>query len=93
MARKPKSETPVKTPEERQKEKRDRFARLAEKRTANALRAISNVARLANKSSYDYKREEAEQIVAAIIDASAAMQAEFADSDGGKSRFQLKLAS
>ena len=59
-------------------ERRDRFMRLAVKRTQNASKQLRNVARMANRAVYDYTPEEAEKIVRhlakemdAVIDAFA----------------------
>lgn len=45
---------------------RDRFLKLAPLRMTNAIEKIALVARLANFASYEYTKEEAERIMAAL---------------------------
>lgn len=46
--------------------KREKFIRLAEKRTTAVLKQIELVENLLNKNNYDYKDEEVIQIIDAI---------------------------
>ena len=46
--------------------KRANFVRLAEKRTANAIRTIRFIGRLANRRSYEYSDVDTRKIVAAL---------------------------
>lgn len=46
--------------------KRARFLALAEKRTRKALKALDLVARVLNRSTYEYEDEEADTILSAL---------------------------
>ena len=46
--------------------KRDKFVRLAERRTSVALRAIRLIGNLSNKNNYDYTQADAKKISAAL---------------------------
>ncbi len=46
--------------------KRDRFLRLAEKRTVKLLRAVTVLSHCSNRSLYEYRAEEVEKIFNAI---------------------------
>lgn len=46
--------------------KRDRFIRLAEKRTSKALQAMRLVANLANRNNYEFFPSDAKKIVGAL---------------------------
>jgi hypothetical protein len=48
------------------KGKRLKFVELAERRTANAMRAIRVIGNLSNRSHYDYADEDVRKIVAAL---------------------------
>ena len=68
----------VKTPEERAAEKRARFLRHAERRTNAAVKAMSHVARHANRQTYTYTEEEGEAIGSALATACEGVLAAFA---------------
>lgn len=53
----------------RKEEKRERFLRLAAKRVQKSLKALSQVANLGNRSTYEYTAEEAAKIGSAINEA------------------------
>lgn len=46
--------------------KRDKFQRLANRRVPRLLKAMAHVAALSNRSTYDYSKEQAEKIIAAL---------------------------
>jgi hypothetical protein len=46
--------------------KRDRFVRLAEKRTSKALQALRLIANLANRNNYEFTPTDAKKIVGAL---------------------------
>jgi hypothetical protein len=48
------------------REKREKFVRLAERRTINAIRAIRVLAKLGNKSAYDFDDGDVKKIVNAL---------------------------
>ena len=50
-------------------ENRKRFLRLCEPRVNKALRAMELVANISNKRNYEYTKEEAEAVLAALRDA------------------------
>lgn len=63
----------VKPPES----KRARFVRLINRRMARALKTISHVANLANKSQYEYSQDEAARIVRDLRDRVSALERAF----------------
>lgn len=100
MARKPRGDKPALTPEQaaaqkakRQKINRERFTKLAEKRTANAIRSLRNVARMSSKASYDYSADEAEQIVLAINAEYEKLVTAFTETNKKADGFTLKLSA
>jgi hypothetical protein len=48
------------------KDKRAKFVELAERRAANAIRAIRVIGKLGNKSAYEYDDADVKKIVAAL---------------------------
>lgn len=58
---------PRATPASKTREtKRDRFVRLAEKRTSKALQAMRLIANLANRNNYEFFPSDAKRIVSAL---------------------------
>jgi hypothetical protein len=47
-------------------ERREKFIRLAENRTRNAIKAIRVIAKLGNKSAYEYDDADVRKIVGAL---------------------------
>lgn len=47
-------------------EKRGKFVELAENRTRNAIRAIRTIAKLGNRSAYEYTEADIKKIAAAL---------------------------
>ncbi len=47
-------------------ERREKFVRLAEKRTANAIKAIRVIGKLGNRSHYEYDDKDIKKIIAAL---------------------------
>ena len=46
--------------------KREKFVRLAESRTVNAIKAIRVIGKLGNKSAYDFSEADVKKIVTAL---------------------------
>ena len=70
--------------------KEDRFKRLAAQRVPQALKRISLIAKLANRSSYAYTEEQVQKIVIALREEVTRLEAAFAPKSGGsKPQFQL----
>ena len=70
--------------------KEDRFKRLAEQRVPAALKRISLITKLANRSSYAYSDEQVQKIVASLRDEVNRVEAAFAPKGAGsKPQFQL----
>jgi hypothetical protein len=59
--------------------KREKFVRLAEKRTVNALHAIRLIGNLSNKAHYDFDDADIRKIVGALNREIADMQRKFGD--------------
>jgi hypothetical protein len=89
VKQKPRQRAPKKTPEERQRERRERFVRLAPRRVNNALRVLNHVANLGNRGSYSYTDEEAARIASVIYDAAVAVRDSFSEVKAGKPAFTL----
>ncbi len=47
-------------------EKRDKFIKLAEKRTINAIKAIRVIGKLGNKNAYQFDESDVQKIVRAL---------------------------
>lgn len=70
--------------------KRDRFVRLAESRTSNAMRAIRTIAKLGNKAQYDFDEGDIRKIATALTKEIDAMKARMGD-HSGKDNVEFKL--
>lgn len=67
---------------EKLSEKREKFVQLAESRTINAIRTIRVIAKLGNKSHYQYDESDVKKIVAALNKEIDAMKAKMGDQTG-----------
>lgn len=70
--------------------KRDKFIRLAERRTSVALRSIKLIGNLSNKNNYDYMPADTKKIVAALSREVVEMRRRF-ENPGGRSVQDFKL--
>lgn len=74
--------------------KHDKFVRLAEKRTNNAIKQLELIGNLANKRNYDYSEEEVNEIFKALNNAMKAskqkFEAEINTSNISGSKFTLR---
>lgn len=59
------------------KEDREKFVRLASKRVSSALKKIQLIGNLANKSNYDYTRQDFQKIIKALQDEVSACRQKF----------------
>lgn len=73
----------------RKEERRERFLRLAPKRTQKALATMDNIVLCANANAYDYTADEADKIVKALLHAAAKVEAAFSKRKEEKSLFSL----
>lgn len=48
--------------------KREKFVKLAESRTTNAIKAIRTIGKLGNKNAYEYNEEDVKKIAKALND-------------------------
>jgi ribosomal protein L7/L12 len=71
-------------------EKREKFVRLAERRTVNAIRAIRVLAKLGNKSAYDFNDGDAKRIVNALQREVDSLKARMS-ARGSKEEVEFKL--
>lgn len=70
--------------------KREKFRKLAENRTNNALVAIARIANLSNRQTYDYEEAEARKIIKALKDAVSEVENRFTSPKGkSDARFTL----
>ena len=72
------------------RERREKFVRLAESRTANAIKAIRVIGKLANKSAYEFSDADVKKIVAALNREIDALRPRMTSS-GGKETIDFKL--
>lgn len=70
--------------------KRDKFVTLAEKRTANAIRAIRVIGNLSNSSHYEFADSDVRKIAAALSGEVDALKRRFNDRVG-KPSIDFKL--
>jgi ribosomal protein L7/L12 len=61
-------------PAEASRNKREKFVALAESRTVNAIKAIRIIAKLGNKSAYDFTEADVNKIVKALTQEVEAMK-------------------
>jgi hypothetical protein len=62
--------------------KREKFVKLAENRTRNALRAIRTIGKLGNKNAYDYGPDDVKKIASALTKEVEAMKARMSHARG-----------
>jgi len=70
--------------------KREKFVKLAETRTRNAIRAIRVIAKLGNKNAYDFSEADVNKIAKALIREIDLMKARMS-STGGKESVDFTL--
>jgi hypothetical protein len=70
--------------------KREKFVDLAESRTRNAIKAIRVIAKLGNRSAYDYSEADVKKIATALSKEIDALKARMLSS-GGKEAVDFKL--
>ena len=70
--------------------KREKFVRLAEKRTKNAIKSIRIIAKLGNKNAYEYSESDVNKIARAIVREVELMKARMSSS-GGKETVDFAL--
>ena len=59
----------------------EKFVRLAEKRMSRTIKSVLSVSKLSNRASYEFTEEQAAQVVQALRDAVAIVEARFAEPD------------
>lgn len=70
--------------------KRQRFVRLAESRTINAIRSIRTIGKLGNKAQYEFDENDVRKIASALVKEIEAMKARMGDR-GSKDNVEFKL--
>jgi len=70
--------------------KRERFVRLAESRTSNAIRAIRTIAKLGNKAQYEFAETDIRKIAGALTKEIEGMKTRMGDR-GSKDQIEFKL--
>ncbi|MCK6431206.1 MAG: hypothetical protein L6Q72_19285 [Burkholderiaceae bacterium] len=65
-----------------QTEKREKFVRLAQSRTINAIKAIRVIGKLGNKSHYQYDESDVRKITSALTKEIDALKARMTDQSG-----------
>jgi hypothetical protein len=71
-------------------EKRNKFVKLAEKRTANAIKSIRIIGKLGNKSHYEYEEKDVKKIVGALSKEVESLKHRLSE-PGGKEEIDFKL--
>lgn len=69
--------------------KRQRFVRLAESRTSNAIRAIRTIGKLGNKVQYEFDEADIRKIAGALVKEVDAMKARMGDRGPKDVEFKL----
>ena len=72
------------------RDKRKKFVELAERRTVNAIKAIRVIAKLGNKSAYEYDDADVKKIAAALTKEVDALKARMSSSNS-KEAVEFKL--
>ena len=72
-----------------EKDKKETFLRLAEKRTQDCLDMIRKIENLANRNNYDYTEEQVERIFAALRGRLDAAEVKFSKGRVEEDRFRL----
>jgi ribosomal protein L7/L12 len=80
----------IRTPKKAGNEKRDKFVRLAQSRTVNAIKAIRVIGKLGNKSHYEYDEKDVKKIATALTKEIEALKARMSD-QGGKVEVEFSL--
>tara|TARA_R110002073_G_scaffold319392_1_gene493968 strand:- start:3092 stop:3364 length:273 start_codon:yes stop_codon:yes gene_type:complete len=70
-------------------EKRDKFIKLAEGRTQNALNEIRKIGNLSNRRAYDYTNNDTKKIIKALRDAVSEVEKRFSSTDDSSDKFKL----
>jgi hypothetical protein len=70
--------------------KREKFVRLAESRTVNAIKAIRVIGKLGNKSAYEFSEADVKKIVGALTREIEALRARMTSS-GGRETVDFRL--
>ncbi len=71
-------------------EKREKFVKLAENRTINAIKAIRVIGKLGNKNAYQFDESDVQKIVRALTREIDALKTRMT-STGGKEAVDFKL--
>ncbi len=72
------------------RDKRTKFVELAERRTANAIRAIRVIGKLGNPFAYEYDESDVKKIVSVLTKELEVMRLQMAKK-GGKAPIEFKL--
>ncbi|MBE7420413.1 MAG: hypothetical protein HS128_22145 [Ideonella sp.] len=80
----------IRTPKKAANEKREKFVRLAQSRTVNAIKAIRVIGKLGNKSHYQYDEKDVKKIATALTKEIEALKARMSD-QGGKVEVEFSL--
>ena len=67
--------------------KREKFIRLAENRVNSTIKAINLIGNLANKSNYDYRKDDVDKIIKTLKKSVSDLESKFSS----KNRSEFKL--
>jgi len=70
--------------------KRDKFVKIAEKRTANAMKSIRIIGKLGNKSHYEYDEKDVKKIIGALSKEVEGLKHRLSET-GGRDAIEFKL--
>lgn len=83
------SEKPSTTPESRRQEKRERFVRVAARRTQQVLDRLQLLSKCANRAVYEYGEDDVAKIFDAITEDVAESRRKFEDKAKKRAEFKL----
>ena len=70
-------------------DKREKFVKLAENRTINAIKAIRVIGKLGNKNAYQFDDSDVQKIIRALSKELDALKARMSSTGGKDRRFKL----
>lgn len=70
-------------------EREERFVRVASARTENVLQAMEKLGRCADRHMYEYRADQAEQIISAIREQLTMLEQLFQSATGCRKKFTL----
>ena len=70
--------------------KREKFIRLAENRVNSTIKEINLIGNLANKSNYDYRKDDVDKIIKTLKKSVSDLESKFSSKNWIKIRMEIK---